>query len=112
VKHLQIFLTIAAVAALQLSATAAQETPASYEGVMIAASVRIILFSDMTFATSSTQARSFGAGDDDDLAKLRTAVAQNPAAQQALADVGLTTEDVAAVVADQRGGLILYVDNI
>jgi hypothetical protein len=111
VKHLQIFLTIAAVAALQLSATAAQETPASYEGVMIAASVRIILFSDMTFATSSTQARSFGAGDDD-LAKLRTAVAQNPAAQQALADVGLTTEDVAAVVADQRGGLILYVDNI
>ena len=111
-KHLRIFSTIAAVAALQLSATAAQEIPTSYEGVVIAASVRIILFSEMSFATSSTQARSFGAGDDDDLAKLRTAVAQNPAAQQALADVGLATEDVVAVVADQHGGLVLYVDDL
>lgn len=111
-KHLRIFSTIAAVAALQLPATAAQEISTSYDGVVIAASVRIILFSEMSFATSSTQARIFGAGDDDDLAKLRGEVSQNRAAQQALADVGLTTNDVAAVVADQRGGLILYVDDI
>lgn len=87
------------------------DKPGNY-GAAAEGSISIVLFSELLYATSGTQQRTFGAGDDEDLAMLRLEVSKNPAAQSALAAAGLTTKDVIAIGAAQSGGLVLYVDDL